>query len=107
MLVAIGHASIGLLFLGERRRRGRLRRLRSRAASAASSRRQAPHERAGVLSIVYVVAYLAMGVPAVLAGLRVVHGGGLLVAARELGVVVMALAAIALAGTVARRSRPA
>ena len=65
------------------------------------------HERAGVLSIVYVVAYLAMGVPAVLAGLRVVHGGGLLVAARELGVVVMALAAIALAGTVARRFRPA
>jgi hypothetical protein len=64
-------------------------------------------DRAGVLSIVYLVAYLAMGVPAVLAGLRVVHGGGLLAAARELGVVVMALAAIALAGTVARRSRRA
>jgi hypothetical protein len=56
-----------------------------------------------VLSIVYVVAYLAMGLPAVLAGLRVVHGGGLLVTARELGVVVMVLAAIALAGTITRR----
>ena len=30
----------------------------------------APHQRAGVLSILYVVAYLAMGAPAVLGGLR-------------------------------------
>ena len=36
----------------------------------------APEERAGVLSTLYVVAYLAMGVPAVFAGFRVVHGGG-------------------------------
>ena len=102
MLVAIGHASVGLLFLGSvvagagfgGSFQGGARSIVAQAGA---------HERAGVLSIVYVVAYLAMGVPAVLAGLRVVHGGGLLVAARELGVVVMALAAIALAGTVARR----
>jgi len=58
----------------------------------------APHSRAGVLSVVYIVSYLAMGVPAVGAGLRVVHGGGLLGTAREYGVAVMLLAGLALLG---------
>lgn len=57
------------------------------------------HERAGVLSVVYVVAYLAMGIPAILGGLRVVHGGGILITARGYGVAVIALAAFSLAGT--------
>lgn len=35
-----------------------------------------PHERAGVLSVLYVVCYFGMGVPAVAAGVLVVHGGG-------------------------------
>jgi hypothetical protein len=61
----------------------------------------APHERAGVLSVLYVIAYLSMGVPVVFAGLRVVHGGGLLTTAREYGFAVIVLAAAALAGTVA------
>jgi predicted MFS family arabinose efflux permease len=61
------------------------------------------HERAGALSILYVVAYLAMGSPAVLAGLAVVHGGGLLPTAREYGLAVIALAAAALIGTLLRR----
>jgi predicted MFS family arabinose efflux permease len=65
----------------------------------------APHERAGVLSVIYVVSYLAMGLPAVLGGLRAVHGGGLLGTAREYGFVVIALAALALAGTLAQ-TRP-
>jgi hypothetical protein len=63
----------------------------------------APHERAGLLSVLYVVAYLAMGAPAVLAGIGVVHGGGLLITAREYGLVVTALAAAALLGTLPRR----
>jgi len=58
----------------------------------------APHERAGVLSVVYVIAYLAMGLPAVLGGVRVVYGGGVFTAAREYGSVVMLLAASALVG---------
>jgi MFS family permease len=62
-----------------------------------------PHERAGVLSILYVVAYLAMGFPAVLGGVRIVHGGGLLTTAREYGIAVMVLAAVALLGTLSRR----
>jgi predicted MFS family arabinose efflux permease len=63
----------------------------------------ASHERAGVLSILYVIAYLAMGAPAVLGGLRAVHGGGVITTAREYGIAVMALAAIALAGALLRR----
>ena len=64
-------------------------------------------ERSGVLSVLYVLGYLAMGLPAVLGGLRVVHGGGVIGTAREYGVVVMILAAIALAGVTARRPMPA
>jgi MFS transporter len=62
-----------------------------------------PTERAGVLSVLYVIAYLAMGLPAVLDGLRVVHGGGVLVTAREYGFGVMALAAAAFLGSVWRK----
>jgi len=62
----------------------------------------ASHERAGVLSILYVISYLAMGVPAVLGGVRAVHGGGLLGTASEFGLAVMILAALALAGSLAQ-----
>ncbi|AKV00648.1 Permease of the major facilitator superfamily [Labilithrix luteola] len=63
----------------------------------------APHERAGVLSVLYVIAYLAMGLPAVLAGIGVVYGGGVIATAREYGMGVMALSSLALVGTLARR----
>ncbi len=63
-----------------------------------------PHERAGVLSTIYVVCYLAMGLPAVLAGIAVVDGGGVLLTARGYGLVVMALAAAALIGALLRRT---
>ena len=58
----------------------------------------APHERSGLLSTIYVVSYLAMGLPAVIGGFLVVHGGGLLTTTREYGVAVMVLAALALLG---------
>ena len=54
--------------------------------------------RSGVLSLIYVVSYLALGLPAVIAGFLVVHGGGIPETAREYGVAVMVLAALALAG---------
>ena len=63
-----------------------------------------PTDRAGVLSTVYVISYLALGVPAVMAGWLVVHGGGLAVTARQYGLTVVALAAISLAGTLRRPS---
>jgi peptidoglycan biosynthesis protein MviN/MurJ (putative lipid II flippase) len=65
----------------------------------------AASERAGVLSLLYVVSYLALGVPTVVGGFRVVHGGGLLETAREYGIFVMILAAIALVGLVRQRQR--
>ena len=62
-----------------------------------------PHERAGVLSVAFVVSYLALGVPAVVAGFLVVHDGGVLTTAREYGFAVIGLAALALVGTLRRR----
>jgi predicted MFS family arabinose efflux permease len=60
----------------------------------------APHERAGVLSIVFVVSYLSMGVPAIVAGMLVARHGNILGTGEEFGVVVMtlALAAVLAAG---------
>ncbi|MFE0512028.1 hypothetical protein [Streptomyces sp. NPDC058964] len=55
-----------------------------------------PHERAGVLSLLYVVSYLGFGVPVVAAGYLIVHGAGLLGATRDYGVAVIVLAAVAL-----------
>jgi MFS family permease len=58
----------------------------------------APHERSGVLSTVWVVSYLALGLPAIVAGFLVVHGGGFLATTWEYGIAVIVLAALALAG---------
>ncbi len=57
----------------------------------------APHERSGVLSLLFVVSYLGMGVPAVIAGVLVVDGGGLLPTVREYGAAVVVLSVAALA----------
>ncbi len=65
-----------------------------------------PHERAGVLSVIYVISYLAMGVPAVIAGFLVVDTGGLRPTIREYGIAVMVLAVLAGIGLL-RRSRGA
>ncbi|HWE63449.1 MAG TPA: MFS transporter, partial [Chloroflexota bacterium] len=65
------------------------------------------HERAGVLSLLYVVSYLAMGLPAVIAGFLVVHGGGVRPTAREYGLAVMVLAALALVAEIRPRGRHA
>jgi predicted MFS family arabinose efflux permease len=58
----------------------------------------APHERSGVLSLLFVISYLAMGVPAVIAGVLVVYGGGVLATTRDYGIAVMVLALAALLG---------
>ena len=63
----------------------------------------AAHERAGVVSLLYVVSYLGLGVPVVLAGIGVVHGGGLIDTARYYGAAVIALAALALFGLIKNR----
>jgi MFS family permease len=63
----------------------------------------AEHQRAGVLSMIYVVSYLAMGLPAVGAGVLVDHVG-VLTSARDYAIVVIGLALVALAGLIGRRS---
>src|SRR5579871_4122234 len=63
----------------------------------------APHQRAGLVSLLYVVSYLGLGVPAVLAGFGVVHGGGLIVTTRYYGAAVIALAGVALIGLLKNR----
>ena len=59
----------------------------------------APHERAGTLSIIFIVSYIALGVPAIIAGSMVRHAS-LLATAQVFGLVVMALAAVALTASV-------
>jgi MFS family permease len=63
----------------------------------------APHERAGVLSLLFVISYLGMGVPAVAAGFGATDGLGLLGSARVYGIALIVLAGLALAGL--RRTR--
>jgi predicted MFS family arabinose efflux permease len=56
-----------------------------------------PTERAGVISVAYIICYLAMGLPAILAGFLVVHGT-VLHTAQEFGGAVIVLAALTVAG---------
>jgi MFS family permease len=65
--------------------------------------RAAAHERSGVLSLLYTVSYLGMGLPAVIAGVLVVHGSGLIDTAYEYGAALIVLALLALAGLLRTR----
>jgi hypothetical protein len=56
----------------------------------------APHERAGVLSVIFLICYLSMGGPAVVAGAMVAKHANLLGVAQQFGVVVTALGLAAL-----------
>jgi hypothetical protein len=63
-----------------------------------------PHQRAGVLSVAFVISYLALGVPAVAAGFSVTEGHSILATARVFCGAVILLAALALGGNVFRRN---
>ncbi len=56
----------------------------------------AAHERAGVLSIIFVVSYISMGLPAVIAGWMIARAGNMVGTAQIFCAVVMALAFTAL-----------
>ncbi|WP_433534168.1 MFS transporter [Micromonospora sp. CA-249363] len=56
------------------------------------------HERASVLSLLYVVCYVGFGLPTVIAGFLVVYAGGLPRTADEYSVAVILLAVVALFG---------
>jgi len=57
-----------------------------------------PHQRTHLLSTMYVVSYLSMGLPAVAAGVLVVYGGGLVSTTREYASAALTLAVLALVG---------
>jgi MFS family permease len=65
--------------------------------------RTAAHQRSGILSLLYTVSYLGLGLPAVIAGFLVVHGGGLISTAREYSIAVMVLSALALVALLRNR----
>jgi MFS family permease len=71
----------------------------------------APHERAGVLSIIFIISYVALGAPAVAAGWMLAQGASLPATAETFSTVVIALSGTALLGSILRsvtqRSRPA
>ena len=56
-----------------------------------------------MISVAYIICYLAMGLPAILAGVLVVHS----TAAQEFGITVIALAAITVVGTMLSARRAA
>jgi predicted MFS family arabinose efflux permease len=65
----------------------------------------APHERAGTLSIVFIISYLAMGVPAVAAGFLLAQHVNIIAVAQIFCAVLMALAGVSLAGCAVRYFR--
>lgn len=65
------------------------------------------HERAGVLSVVFVISYLAMGLPAIIAGYFAARYGNLLGTAQEFGAVVVVLSIFALLGAALTRPQAA
>jgi predicted MFS family arabinose efflux permease len=54
-----------------------------------------PEQRAGVLSVLFTISYLGLGVPAVAAGFTVAKGGGLVATSYAYSVAVIVLAALA------------
>jgi len=62
----------------------------------------APHERAGVLSIIFIISYIALGVPAVAAGWMIAHHGNIIGTAQLFAAVIMALAGTALVASLLR-----
>jgi hypothetical protein len=68
--------------------------IRSVAAAAAA------HERAGALSVAFIVSYLAMGLPAIAAGYLATRRGDIIATAREFTLFVATLAVVSLAAAI-------
>ena len=59
-----------------------------------------------MVSVTFVISYVAMGLPAVLAGFALAHLGNIESTAREFGAIVMMLSALAAARSLRLRSAP-
>jgi predicted MFS family arabinose efflux permease len=66
-----------------------------------------PEHRAGVLSVIYLISYLALSLPAVVAGAVVVRTGSLELTAAGYGIAVILLATLAFAGLAGSSRDPA
>lgn len=66
-----------------------------------------PHQRAGLLSLVYVVSYLALGVPAIAGGLLAVHNADVVGTAVEYGLAVLVVAVLAAVALLLQPRTPA
>jgi MFS family permease len=64
-----------------------------------------PDQRAGVLSVLFTASYLGLGIPAVVAGAAVVHGGGLVGTSYVYGLAVIVLAVLATITLICLRAR--
>jgi hypothetical protein len=64
-----------------------------------------PDQRAGVLSVLFTVSYLGLGIPAIAAGVAVVQGAGLVATSYEYGLAVIVLAAAATINLMRLRTR--
>jgi predicted MFS family arabinose efflux permease len=64
-----------------------------------------PDQRAGVLSVIFIVSYLGLGIPAVVAGVAVVRGGGLIATSYEYGLAVLVLTTLATVNLIRLRSQ--
>jgi MFS family permease len=62
-----------------------------------------PHQRAGVLSSIYLASYVALGLPAILAGVLVADGSGIVATSREYSATIMLLGALAMVGLIVQR----
>jgi MFS family permease len=65
----------------------------------------APHERAGVISIIFIISYISLGAPAVLAGWMIARHGNVVGTAQIFCATLMALAFVALLGSAIRTPR--
>jgi len=65
------------------------------------------HERAGVLSVIYIVSYVGLSVPVVIAGVVITHGATVVHTSEGFASAVILLSAVPLAELVVRRARPA
>jgi MFS family permease len=64
-----------------------------------------PDQRAGVLSVLFTVSYLGLGIPAVVAGMAVVRGGGLVATSYEYCLAVMLLTVLATVNLIRLRTQ--
>jgi uncharacterized protein (DUF427 family)/MFS family permease len=65
-----------------------------------------PDQRAGVLSVLFVISYVGLGIPAIAAGVAVVKGGNLIATSYVYGAAVMALAGFATVNLIRLRAEP-